>query len=403
MKKIFILNSAMLLSTFLFAYEWDRIGPANLHVNNFNVISYNLPVEILCTSNGILIHEGDDWNEYTYSELPAWNAVVFDPNNVLVILGNGSYSDGVYKFNLTTHEFEIIEWFPFPNFLEYCEYDNAYYAGSMDGMWKSTDGLTFTLINYFDSKNCHAFAWHENHFVVTTVTEIHCSEDGGETWFPAQSASPIIQDMAFQNDGKLYGVFPSYSNSSGLWYSDDYGESWSVDFYSDAMRAVGIDIGGNIFLGWEEIGIARWIPATQELVQYFDGLPNLHINKITKHPEIDTYNIVACTENGAYILTDYLVGMEEIIENLHINLSNYPNPFKGTTTVHFSVNNTCKVRLSIYNSLGEELTILFDGMAAKGQEYRFELSGSALSEGMYYCRLQSETEINAMKKMVCVK
>ena len=403
MKKLIVLISAMLVSVFLFAYEWDRIGPANLHVNNFNVISYNLPVEILCTSNGILIHEGDDWNEYTYSELPAWNAVGLDPNNILVLLGNGSYSDGIYKFNLTSHQFEIIEWMPYPNFLQYCEYANAYYAGSLYGMWKSTDGLNFTIIDYFDTKNCQAFNNSENHFVVATDNEIYCSEDGGQTWSPAQSASPHVIEMSFHENGFLYGIFPGLTDSSGLWYSDDFGDNWDVDFYSHSMTTIRQDMEGHIFLGWQGNGIARWNPATQELDLYNDGLPNLNINKITTNPFINCRNIIACTDNGAYMLTGYPVGIEENEAKPHFSLRNYPNPFKSTTCIVFSVDNTCPATLRIFNMLGEEVTLLFDGIAEKDQEYKFEISGSALSEGMYYCRLQSGTEISAIKKMICVK
>jgi hypothetical protein len=403
MKKLIVLTSAMLVSVFLFAYDWDRIGPANIHVNSYDVVLYNIAIEIFCTDNGILIHEGDEWNEYATGGLPALNAVGLDPNNILVLLGNGSYSDGIYKFNLTSHQYQIIEWMPYPNFLQYCENENTYYAGSMDGIWKSTDGLTFTLIDYFSTKECKAFTWYENHFVVATDTEIHCSDDGGETWFPAQTASPIIQDMAFQNDGKLFGIFPDDTYSSGLWSSNDFGETWSVEFYEMYMSSVGFDAEGNIFVGWDNDGIAVWNPVYQKLTSFNDGLPNLNINKITVNPFINCCNIIACTANGAYMLTGYLIGIEENEARQHFSLNNYPNPFKGTTSIYFSVDNTCPVRLSIYNMLGREMSILFDEIAVRGQEYKFELNGSALSEGMYYCRLQSEIEINAIKKMVCIK
>jgi len=258
MKNLFILISALLMSTFVSAYEWDNIGPADVQVNGFNTVFYNVLIEILCTSDGILIHEGDNWIEYTYGGLPAWNAVGLDPNNILVLFGDGSWSDGVYKFNLTSHQFDVVEWIPFPNFLQYCEFDSIYYAGGEYGMWKSTDGLSFTSIDYFDTKECAAFAYFENYFVVSADGEIYCSPDCGETWVQAQPGSPIICDLSFHENGILFGIFPGVSNSSGLWSSIDFGENWNVEFWSLLMSSVGIDAEGNIFVGWEDEGIAQW-------------------------------------------------------------------------------------------------------------------------------------------------
>jgi len=404
MKKLFILFSVLLVSTFASAYEWDSIGPSGVQVNNFNAVFYNVSIEILCTSDGILINEGDNWIEYTYGELSAWSVVGLDPNNILVLFGDESYSDGVYKFNLTSHQFDVVEWIPLPNFLHYCEFDSTYYAGGEYGLWKSTDGVSFTLIDYFDMKNCYAFAWFDNHFVVSTDSEIYCSPDSGETWIQAQPGSPPIYNMSFHNDGTLYGVFPGDSNSSGLWSSNNFGEIWNVEFYSLLMSSVGIDAEGNIFVGWENDGIGQWDPLLLDFEPFNDGLPDLNINKITTHPDIDCINIVACTDSGAYLLTDYTVGIGEgKPADKYYSLSNYPNPFNYTTTVVFSVDETCSTTLKVFDMFGKELATIFSGIAEGGQEYRFVFNGAALSEGVYYYQLQSGVKINAVKKMMLVK
>ena len=404
MKNLFILISALLVSNFVSAYEWDSIGPSDIQVNSFNTVFYNISLEILCTSDGFLINEGDNWIEYTYGGLPAWNAVGLDPNNILVLLGDGSWSDGVYKFNLTSHQFDVAEIITFPNFLHYCEFDSAYYAGGEYGMWKSADGLNFTLIDYFDMKKCVAFAYFENHFVVSADDEIYCSLDSGETWIQAQPGSPYVSDMLFDDDGIIYGIFPEESYSSGLWSSNDYGENWDVEFWDAYMSSVGIDADGNIFVGWENEGIAQWHSVSQELNFFNDGLPNLHINKITTHSDIDCINIVACTDNGAYLLTNYPVGIEEDKpEYQYYSLSNYPNPFNYSTTIIFSVDETCSATLKVYNMLGSELATLYSGTAKAGQEYKFVFNGDALSEGIYFYQLQSGIKVNTMKKMIMIK
>ena len=404
MKKLSVIILALLVSTFSFAYEWDSIGPANVHVNNFNAVYYNVLIEILCTSDGILINEGGNWVEYTYGGLPAWSTVGLDPNNILILLGDGSWSDGIYKFNLTSHQFDVIEWLPFPNFLQYCEFDSTYYAGGEYGMWKSTDGLNFTPIEYFDMKKCVAFAWFDNHFVVSADSKLHCSPDSGETWTQAPTGNPAIYDMTFHDNGTLYGVFPGWTNSSGFWSSIDYGENWDVEFWSLHLTSVGIDVEGNIFVGWAEGGIGQWIPELQEFIWYYDGLPNWNINKTTTHPYFDCTNIVACTDSGAYMLTNYPVGIEEEKpSNQQYSLGNYPNPFINTTTIVFSVDHTSLTTLSVYDVFGNKVETLFSGIAKAGQEYSFIFNRTDLSEGIYYYQLQSGVKVVAVKKMILVK
>lgn len=404
MKKLVLIILTLLTSTFSFAYEWDSIGPSNVQVNNFNNVFYNVSLEILCTSDGILIHEGDNWTEYTYGGLPAWSAVGLDPNNILVLLGDGSYSDGIYKFNLTSHQFEVVEWMPLPNFLHYCEFDSTYYAASEYGMWKSADGFSFTPIDFFDMKNCRAFAYSENHFVVSAGGKIYSSPDCGETWTQAPSGSPSICDMSFHNNGTLYGIFSDDTYSSGLWSSNDFGGNWDVESWNMGMSSVGIDLDGNIFVGWDNEGVAQWDPTSQEMWFFNDGLPNLNINKITVNSLINCINIVVCTDSGAYLLTNYTMGIkEEEPLHQHFSLSNYPNPFDNTTTIVFSLDETSLANLSVYNVFGNKVATLFSGLAKAGKEYNIDFSGTALSKGIYYYHLQSRSKINAVKKMMLVK
>jgi hypothetical protein len=355
MKKMIILFLLIFLSSLSFAYMWESIGPSNLQVNNFNTVFYNILVEILCSSNGILINEGGNWVEYPYSGLPAWSTVGLDPNNILVLLGDGSWSDGIYKFNLSTHQFDVAEWIPFPNFILSCTINNTYYAGGLYGIWESTDGMNWSEIVYFNLKDCVAMAYFENHFVVSADSEIYYSPDSGVTWNIAQPGSPIICDLVFDEVGTLYGIFPGYSNSSGLWSSNDFGESWNVEFCSNLMSSVGLDAEDNIFVGWEHPGtegFALWDPVSHELEFFNDGLPNLNINKITYNPYIESLNVICCTDSGAYMLTDYVgVGFEEDeLEITNYKLQNYPNPFNPETTIFFSIAQTSSfVTIEIYN------------------------------------------------------
>jgi hypothetical protein len=67
---------------------------------------------------------------------------------------------------------------------------------------------------------------------------------------------------------------------------------------------------------------------------------------------------------------------------------NYPNPFNPSTQIQFSVPKDGHATLKIYNLVGQEVATLFDGIAKSGQLISKEFSGSRMSSGIYFARLQ---------------
>ncbi len=80
---------------------------------------------------------------------------------------------------------------------------------------------------------------------------------------------------------------------------------------------------------------------------------------------------------------------------------NYPNPFNPSTNIKYSVPETGVVKLAIYNTLGEEVVVLVDGMVNAGF-YEITFDASNLPSGAYFYRLQSDN-LNQVKKMLLMK
>ena len=138
----------LLIVTCLASYQWNEYCPLDLPIYNANFEFEN--IDILCT-DGLLIRMDNEWELYENSELPAINAVKLNEENLLTLFGNGSYSDGIYKFNLAAHNFEIIDWFIFPNFLYYNSTDYRYYLGTYEGLFRSYNGLNWVKDNSFEA------------------------------------------------------------------------------------------------------------------------------------------------------------------------------------------------------------------------------------------------------------
>ncbi len=83
-------------------------------------------------------------------------------------------------------------------------------------------------------------------------------------------------------------------------------------------------------------------------------------------------------------------------------LQNYPNPFNPSTDIKFSVAKTDKATLTVFNSLGQLVSTLFDETAEAGQYYTVRFAAENLSSGTYFYRLQSGDQVD-MKKLVLMK
>jgi hypothetical protein len=83
-------------------------------------------------------------------------------------------------------------------------------------------------------------------------------------------------------------------------------------------------------------------------------------------------------------------------------MQNYPNPFNPTTTLEFTLSNSGRSTLKIYNALGQEMKTLFDEEATAGNVYRISFNASGLPSGIYFAKLVQGSN-QMIKKMILVK
>jgi len=76
---------------------------------------------------------------------------------------------------------------------------------------------------------------------------------------------------------------------------------------------------------------------------------------------------------------------------------NYPNPFKSTTTISFSLAESDVTTLKVYNSMGQEVATLFNVVALANERYQIEFNSNDLVEGIYFCVLKIKSGMQTMK------
>lgn len=82
----------------------------------------------------------------------------------------------------------------------------------------------------------------------------------------------------------------------------------------------------------------------------------------------------------------------------------YPNPFNPSTTIRFAVDRPGRIRLSVFNVLGQEIRLLADGPRSVGvHEIEWDgrnRVGAPVASGVYFVRLTNEGSADVAKVML---
>jgi hypothetical protein len=79
---------------------------------------------------------------------------------------------------------------------------------------------------------------------------------------------------------------------------------------------------------------------------------------------------------------------------------NYPNPFNPETSIKFSVEQTGRATLEIFNLLGQKVATLFEDVVEAGFYETVKFNASNLASGIYLYRLQSGQKTDLKKLML---
>lgn len=86
-------------------------------------------------------------------------------------------------------------------------------------------------------------------------------------------------------------------------------------------------------------------------------------------------------------------------------MQNYPNPFNPSTKINFSLPLNSNVKLTVYDVLGNTVSVLIDGKQQAGN-YSYEFNASGLASGIYFYELKAATgseNFSFTRKMLVVK
>jgi hypothetical protein len=111
---------------------------------------------------------------------------------------------------------------------------------------------------------------------------------------------------------------------------------------------------------------------------------------------VSAYGIVAIRN---HICKPDAYSAVELTSSGGLELRNYPNPCNPSTTIQYSLPQKREVTLAVYNTMGQQVSLLVQGEQDAGyHEVRFD--GSHIASGVYFCRLQAGTLVETRKLLL---
>jgi hypothetical protein len=90
-------------------------------------------------------------------------------------------------------------------------------------------------------------------------------------------------------------------------------------------------------------------------------------------------------------------GLIELSDNQKVNI--YPNPFTGEFTLDYSLNTLSKVRITIFNTFGQQVAFFEDKTSGSAGNHRITFNAESLEAGIYYCRIET-SEYSIVRRIV---
>jgi photosystem II stability/assembly factor-like uncharacterized protein len=237
---------------------------------------------------------------------------------------------------------------------------------SWDSVFTSDNSVGWSLV---ESKNGTVFAATSGYD--STHGGIYRSTDSGISWSSVNNGLPSrkVNAVAASSTGELFAAI----NGTGIFQSVDNGNSWTnfTNGLDDLrIQCLEINLNDQLFVGTGPSDLPT--PETLRGSVYY-------CNTITFVPH-----------NNSTFLAKFELSQ------------NYPNPFNPNTIIKYSIPITSKVRLTVYNLLGEEVAVLVNDIQKQGI-YEVTFNANTLPSGVYFYRIDAGNKYSDVKKMLLIK
>jgi photosystem II stability/assembly factor-like uncharacterized protein len=247
-----------------------------------------------------------------------------------------------------------------------------------------------------------------------TLDAVFRTTDRGETWTRLPGLPPDNSyTISVGSTGCIYAQ--SLTSRGGLQQSTDNGQTWEI-----LQIPPGVDLrGAGTPIPWGPTGVLCGFSESKASLCLYEGIPP-HATVILDG-FIGNYGIqfLLDSRGSVFVLVDTLGSdnhlhyafyrksspLTAVATNLEAKLSsyslaqNYPNPFNPSTTIRYELPKTSYVTLKVYNTLGQEVAELVNGVQELGYK-SVGWNAGAVASGVYFYRLQAGDFVQTRKLLV---
>jgi hypothetical protein len=210
-----------------------------------------------------------------------------------------------------------------------------------------------------------------------------------------------VCNFVIENGGQDYKDIQLKQNSILLIKGQNY--IFEFDAWADESRVMEIKIadGDSLFTDYSRIGNIAITPTKKRFTYSFEMQEStdnnarvvINVGKSDKNIYIDNLSL----KIDVPYTTD--VPLQE--ESKFLLYQNYPNPFKQSTTISYTIPKQCHVKLKIFDGMGRLVSVLVNQVQPPG-DYKTIFDASKLYNGIYYYQIVADDFVQA-KKMLLVR
>jgi photosystem II stability/assembly factor-like uncharacterized protein len=285
------------------------------------------------------------------------------------------------------------------------------FVAGLENVYKSTDnGTSWNIINNglpADQPFFSGLSVDEQNNVYVSVRwggfntqdGLFKSANGGTSWTQINNIV-VNANFKFNSAGHMFSI-----TGNGLLRSTNGGANFEI-LSSAPDYCLELEIGNEdqIFLHYVEneiYGIKRSYNNGNTWAEFTQGLGQLFIYDFA----FDNNSfLLAATQSGLFKTINSTLGIKVQNSGTPAEYAlgqNFPNPFNPETIIRFSIPKDEFTRLSVYNSLGEEIDVLINSNLNSGN-YEINWDASGYASGIYFYKLETD-DYSSVKKMILLK
>jgi hypothetical protein len=255
--------------------------------------------------------------------------------------------------------------------------DTSIYYGNLDSIYSAIENRGTSMI-WFEGHVSDSGFGNPNWFYLEELNELSNYNKYFLTFFASSQYSIIDSNTNFTNQlmflsdagsiGGIAFVGPAYWGTG-----QNLQHLWAERLFDQSIQSVG------------ESFVSDDIPPSG-LYNYMKKIANLWAD-----PSLQL----------KYDTTVDVEKVEEAIPQSFTLYQNYPNPFNPATTIKFTLPVNSKVKINVYNSLGQLVETLVDREMESGY-HEVNFNASKLASGIYLYQLQTGDYVS-VKKMLLLK